>query len=71
MGLFSRKYSILDKRLLEGATDHHSHILFGVDDGVSKPEDSLTILAMLEEAASVPSGSRRTRWRMSRTPRPG
>ena len=50
MGLFSRKYSISDKRLLEGATDHHSHILFGVDDGVSKPEDSLTILSMLEEA---------------------
>ena len=35
MGLFSRKYSISDKRLLEGATDHHSHILFGADDGVS------------------------------------
>lgn len=50
MGLFSRKYSITDKRLLEGATDHHSHILFGVDDGVSKPEDSLAILALLEEA---------------------
>ena len=50
MGLFSRKYSISDMRLLEGATDHHSHILFGVDDGVSKPEDSLAILSLLEEA---------------------
>ena len=49
MGLFSHKYSINDKKLLEGATDHHSHILFGVDDGVSKPEESLAILAMLEE----------------------
>ena len=50
MGLFSHKYSITDKRLLEGATDHHSHILFGVDDGVSKAEESLAILAILEEA---------------------
>lgn len=48
MGLFNRKYSITEKRLLEGATDHHSHILFGVDDGVSKPEDSLAILELLE-----------------------
>ena len=50
MGLFSHKYSITDKRLLEGATDHHSHILFGVDDGVSQAEESLAILAILEEA---------------------
>ena len=50
MGLFSRKYSISDKRLLEGATDHHSHILFGVDDGVSTAEESLSILSILEEA---------------------
>ena len=49
MGLFSHKYSITEKRLLEGATDHHSHILFGVDDGVSKPEESLAILEMLEK----------------------
>lgn len=48
MGLFNRKYSITEKRLLEGATDHHSHILFGVDDGVSEPEDSLAILELLE-----------------------
>lgn len=48
MGLFSHKYSISEKRLLEGATDHHSHILFGVDDGVSNPDDSLAILETLE-----------------------
>lgn len=46
---FSKKYSISEKRLLEGATDHHSHILFGVDDGVSTPEESLAILKELEE----------------------
>lgn len=46
---FSKKYSFSDKRLLEGATDHHSHILFGVDDGASTPEESLAILGVLEQ----------------------
>lgn len=45
---FSKKYSISDMMLLKGATDHHSHILFGVDDGVSTPEESLAILERLE-----------------------
>ena len=49
MGLFGHKYSISDTRLLEGATDHHSHILFGVDDGVPTSKESLTILSVLEE----------------------
>ena len=49
MGLFGHKYSISDSRLLEGATDHHSHILYGVDDGVSNSKESLAILALLEE----------------------
>jgi tyrosine-protein phosphatase YwqE len=49
MGLFGHKYSISDARLLEGATDHHSHILYGVDDGVSNSKESLAILALLEE----------------------
>ena len=49
MGLFGQKYSISEKRLLEGATDHHSHILYGVDDGVKTPEESLAILSILEE----------------------
>lgn len=49
MGLFGQKYSISEKRLLEGATDHHSHILYGVDDGVKTPEESLAILSVLEE----------------------
>ena len=49
MGLFGHKYSISDARLLEGATDHHSHILFGVDDGVSNSKESLAILELLEE----------------------
>ena len=49
MGLFGHKYSISEARLLEGATDHHSHILFGVDDGVSNSKESLAILSLLEE----------------------
>lgn len=49
MHLFAKKYSISENRLLEGATDHHSHILYGVDDGVSRPEESLAILSILEE----------------------
>lgn len=48
-GLFKHRYSISESRLLEGATDHHSHILFGVDDGVSTPRESLEILSLLEE----------------------
>ena len=39
MGLFGHKYSISDLRLLEGGTDHHSHILYGVDDGIATPEE--------------------------------
>lgn len=49
MGLFGHKYTISEKRLLEGATDHHSHILFGVDDGVRTPEESLEVLSLLGE----------------------
>lgn len=49
MGLFGRKRSIDDLQLLKGATDGHSHILFGVDDGIAKAEESLAVLDMLEK----------------------
>ncbi len=46
--LFSRKQSIVDSSLLVGAVDNHSHILYGVDDGVKAPSESLAILKWLE-----------------------
>ena len=49
MGLFNRRKSILEGGLLKGAVDNHSHILYGLDDGVKTQEDSLAILQFLEE----------------------
>ena len=48
-GLFNRRRSILESGLLKGAVDQHSHILYGLDDGVKTQEDSLAILRYLEE----------------------
>jgi len=48
-GLFEKRQSILESGLLKGAVDQHSHILYGLDDGVKKQEDSLAILRFLEE----------------------
>lgn len=50
MGIFSRKTSVLSAGLLHGAADRHSHILWGVDDGVQTSEESLGILSFLESA---------------------
>ena len=47
--LFNRRKSVLEGGLLKGAVDQHSHILYGLDDGVKKQEDSLVILRFLEE----------------------
>lgn len=47
---FSKKTTIAQSGLLAGATDHHSHILPGVDDGVESMEESLRILATYETA---------------------
>ena len=48
-GLFNRRHSLVESGLLRGAVDQHSHILYGLDDGVKKQEDSLAILRWLEE----------------------
>lgn len=47
-GLFNRNKSLAESGLLAGAVDNHSHILFGVDDGVKTSEESLSILEFLE-----------------------
>ncbi len=48
MGLFKHKESLIDSGLLSGAADRHSHILYGVDDGVRELKESLEILSFLE-----------------------
>ena len=49
LGLFNRLRSLLESGLLKGAVDQHSHILYGLDDGVKLQEDSLAILRFMEE----------------------
>lgn len=48
-GLFSRKTSLVGSSLLEGAVDNHSHLLYGVDDGVKTLEEALYILGWMEK----------------------
>ena len=45
LGLFSgKKQALLSSDVLRGATDSHSHILYGVDDGVKTLEETLAVL---------------------------
>ena len=46
------KQSIAESGVLKGSTDCHSHILYGVDDGIKTSEDSLAVLAY-EESLGV------------------
>lgn len=47
-GLFNPKRSLIESGVLKGSIDRHSHILFGVDDGIAIPEDSLEVLKFQE-----------------------
>ncbi len=47
-GLFKTKRSLHDSGILNGSTDRHSHILYGVDDGIKTLEDSLAVLEFAE-----------------------
>ena len=50
--LFKRKHSLCSSGALNGMTDSHSHILFGVDDGIKTLEESLKVLEF-EESLGV------------------
>lgn len=53
MALFDflrNRRSILDAGALQGRTDRHSHILYGVDDGIKTLEESLLVLELEEQA---------------------
>lgn len=49
MLFFNTKKKLIDTGILKGATDWHSHILPGVDDGIQTMEDSLAVLAYYEK----------------------
>ena len=46
---FNTKKKLINTGIFNGATDWHSHILPGVDDGIQTMEDSLAVLAYYEE----------------------
>ncbi len=48
-GFLKPKKTIEASVLLRGATDNHSHILWGLDDGVKTQEDTLSILDLYEK----------------------
>lgn len=51
-GLFNSKRSLQESGILNGSTDRHTHILYGVDDGIKTHEDSLAALTF-EESLGV------------------
>lgn len=48
MAFFSKYFSLDDSRFLERFTDYHTHLLPGVDDGISSMEEALEALAGFE-----------------------
>lgn len=48
MLFFNKKTTIAASGILQGAADHHSHILPGVDDGVETMDEALRILTAYE-----------------------
>ena len=50
--IWTRRQSLRDSGVLRGSRDLHSHILYGVDDGITEAEESLAVLAF-EESIGV------------------
>jgi len=48
--IFFNNTTILKSGVLSGLNDVHSHILFGVDDGIGTLDESLQTLSLMEEA---------------------
>lgn len=46
--MFFKKKSLLDCGVFQGFTDYHSHLLYGVDDGVTGKNESLEVLSRME-----------------------
>ena len=46
--IFQTKHSLKGAGCLDGLTDRHSHVLFGVDDGLKTLENSLAVLEYME-----------------------
>lgn len=49
MSLFSRTTTLKESGFYDQLTDHHSHILYGVDDGIKELSHSLTVLSYFEK----------------------
>lgn len=49
MWLIKRKFNIIDSGVLEGMTDTHSHLLWGVDDGSKDEQRTRTMIGALKE----------------------
>lgn len=48
LDIFRKKQSFEDSGILKGMEDRHSHILYGVDDGIASLDDSLEVLSYIE-----------------------
>lgn len=51
-GLFRKKSTLQECGVISGSIDRHSHILYGVDDGIGSLEEALAVLAY-EESIGV------------------